>query len=116
MVEQDGKPWYWCEKHKFKTKEGVVTNGMNFTHKPDEHDAAMDKRNKGRKWGTAAAAASTGNDSAGKPTTTPSVSNDSSASKLSLSKSLQAALVTTAGITEDQFKKIWAQAYNASGN
>jgi hypothetical protein len=114
MVERDGKPWYWCEKHKFKTKEGVVTNGMYVTHKPDEHDA--EKRNKDRKWGTAAAAASTGNDPASKPTTTPSISNDSSASKLSLSKSLQAALVTTAGITEDQFKKIWAEACNASGN
>ncbi len=60
--------------------------------------------------------ASIGNDPACKPTTTPSVSNDSSASKLSLSKSLQAALVTTASITEDQFKKIWAEACNASGN
>jgi len=109
---RDGKPWYWCEKHKFNNK-GVVTNGMYVTHKPDEHDAAMERRNKGRKGG---AVASNGNDPASKPTTTPSVSNDSSASKLSLSKSLQAALVTTAGITEDQFKKIWAEACNASGN
>jgi hypothetical protein len=115
MVERDGIPWYWCEKHKFNNK-GVVTHGMYVTHKPDEHDAAMERRNKGRKWGAVAAAALTGNDLSGKPTTTPSVSNDSSASKLSLSKSLQAALVSTAGITEDQFKKSWAEACNASGN
>ena len=112
MVERDGKTWYWCDKHKYNNK-GVTTHGMYVTHKPDGHDAWMERRNKGRKGG---AAASTGNNSAGKPTTTPSVSNDSSALKLSLSKSLQAALVTTAGITEDQFKKIWADACSASGN
>jgi hypothetical protein len=44
------------------------------------------------------------------------VINDSSAAKLSLLKSFQVALVTTAGITEDQFNKIWADACNASGN
>jgi hypothetical protein len=114
MVERDGKTWYWCDKHKYNNK-GVVTNGMYVTHKPDQHESWTERRNKGRKGG---ATASTGNDPAGKPkpTTTQSVSNDSSASKLSLSKSLQAALVTTAGITEDQFKKIWAEACNASGN
>ena len=112
MIERDGKTWYWCDKHKYNNK-GVITLGMYVTHKPDGHDAWMERRNKGRKGG---AAASTGNNSAGKPTTTPSVSNDSSALKLSLSKSLQAALVTTAGITEDQFKKIWADACSASGN
>jgi hypothetical protein len=112
MVECDGKTWYWCDKHKYNNK-GVITNGMYVTHKPNGHDAWMERKNKSRKGG---AAASTGSNPAGKPTTTPSVSNDSSALKLSLSKSLQAALVTTAGITEDQFKKIWAEACNASGN
>jgi hypothetical protein len=112
MVERDGKTWYWCDKDRYNNK-GVITNGMYVAHKPDEHDAWINRRKNGRKGG---AAASTGNDPAGKPTTTPSVSNDSSASKLSLSKSLQAALVTTAGITEDQFKKIWAEACNALGH
>ena len=114
MVERDGKIWYWCDKHKYNNK-GVVMNGKYVTHKPDQHESWTERRNKGRKGG---ATALTGNDPAGKPkpTTTQSVSNDFSASKLSLSKSLQAALVTTAGITEDQFKKIWAKACNASGN
>jgi hypothetical protein len=112
MVERDGKTWYWCNKHKYNNK-GVVTNGMYVTHKPDGHDDWVTRRSKGRKGG---AMASTANEPAGKPTTTPSVSNDSSASKLSLSKSLQAPLVTTAGISEDQFKKIWAEACNALGN
>jgi hypothetical protein len=112
MIERDGKTWYWCDKHKYNNK-GVVTNGMYVTHTPDGHESWVERRNKGRKGG---AAASTGNDPTGKPASTPSVSNDSSASKLSLSKSLQAALVTTAGLTEDQFQKIWAEACNASGN
>jgi len=86
---------------------------MYVTHKPDGHQSWVDRRNKGRKPN---ATALTGNDPTDKPAVTPSVSNDSSASKLSLSKSLQAALVTTAGLTEDQFKKIWAEACSALGN
>jgi hypothetical protein len=43
-------------------------------------------------------------------------STDSSAAKLSLSKSLQAALVTAAGLSGDQFQKIWAEACNQLGN
>jgi hypothetical protein len=42
--------------------------------------------------------------------------NNSAASKLSLSKSFLAALVTTAGLSESQFYKIWTDACNASGN
>ena len=112
MVERGGKTWWWCDKHRYNNK-GVITHGMYVAHKPEGHDAWLEKRNKGRKVGTAT---STGNEANTKLTTTPSVINDSSASKLSLSKSLQAALVTTAGISEDQFKKIWAEACNASGN
>ena len=53
--------------------------------------------------------------SAGPPSTTPAASA-ASASKLSLAKSLQEALKTTAGLSEDQFNKIWADACNALGN
>jgi hypothetical protein len=42
--------------------------------------------------------------------------NNSAASKLSLSKSLQAVLVTTASLSESQFNKIWADTCNALGN
>jgi hypothetical protein len=43
-------------------------------------------------------------------------STDPSAAKLSLSKSLQAALVTTASTSADQFQKIWAEVCNELGN
>jgi hypothetical protein len=53
--------------------------------------------------------------SAGPPSTTPAGSAASS-SKLSLAKSLQEALTTMAGLSEDQFNKIWANACNVSEN
>ncbi len=43
-------------------------------------------------------------------------STDPSAAKLSLSKSLQAALVITSGLSTDRFKKIWAEACKELGN
>ncbi len=48
--------------------------------------------------------------------TSVSGSTDSSAAKLSLSKSLQAALVTTDGLSADQFQTMWAEACNVLGN
>jgi hypothetical protein len=114
MIKQDGKTWYWCDQHKANNK-GVVTNGMYVTHKPESHGLWLERRRKGKKGGSSKKSAST--DGATKPTKpTSSVSNNSSASNLSLSKSLQVALVTTAGISEDQFNKIWADACSASGN
>jgi hypothetical protein len=115
MIERDGKTWYWCNDHRYNNK-GVVTNGMYVTHKPQDHEQWRINKEKGnRKKGkinSAESAPATVNDKP-KPVT---VLNDSAASKLSLSKSLQAALVTTAGISESQFEKIWNDACNASGN
>ncbi len=53
--------------------------------------------------------------SAGPHSTIPAASA-ASASKLSLAKSLQEALTTMAGLSENQFNKIWANACSASGN
>jgi hypothetical protein len=91
-------------------KNSVVSNGMYVTHKPDQHDRWVERRTKRNKRASNVALTD------GKSKPTPPVSNDSSASKLSLSKSLQAVLVTTAGISEDQFNKIWADACSALGN
>jgi hypothetical protein len=90
-----------------------MTNGMYVTHKPQDHEQWRLNKEKGsnRKKGNADSASATSE----KPKPV-SVLNDSAASKLSLSKSLQAALVMTAGITESQFKKIWADACSALGN
>jgi hypothetical protein len=53
--------------------------------------------------------------SVGPPSTT-SAASAASASKLSLIKSLQEASTTMAGLSEDQFNKILANACNTSGN
>jgi hypothetical protein len=112
MIKRDGKTWYWCDNHTYNNK-GIVTQGMYVFHKPGaEHDAWRAKKDRFKKGGPKEHTV----------TTTPKVptpatgSTDSSAAKLSLSKSLQAALVTTAGLSADQFQKIWSDACNESGN
>ncbi len=111
MIERDGKTWYWCDNHMCNNK-GVVTQGMHVFHKlGSEHDAWQAKKDQFKKGGPKISTVTT-------PTAPTRFSglNDSSAAKLSLSKSLQAALVTTAGLSADQFQKIWAEACNESGN
>ena len=117
MIERDGAKWYWCEDgHSFENKPC----GMYCIHKPgDGHIAWLAQKEKYKQ----ANAAKKGN-----VTPTPSVtllssapkatpkSNIGDSLKLSLSKSLQSALMSKAGISEDAFKKIWDEACASSGN
>ncbi len=99
MVERDGKTWYWCDKHTYNNK-GNITQEMYVFHKPSEHDAWQAKKDCfGKKTPKEISPASTYAQVA-----SAGFSNTSTA-KVSLSKSLQAALVTTARLSEDQFKK-----------
>jgi len=111
MIERDGKTWYWCDNHTYNNK-GVVTQGMYVFHKTGaEHDAWRAKKDRFKKGGPKEHTVTTP-----KVPTSATGSSDPSAAKLSLSKSLQAALVTTAGLSADQFQKIWADACSESGN
>ncbi len=111
MIKWDGKTWYWCDNHTYNNK-GVVTQGMYVFHKPGaEHDAWRTKKDCFKEGGPKEHTVTTPK----VPTPAPR-STDSSAAKLSLSKSLQAALVTTAGLSADLFQKIWSDACNESGN
>jgi len=111
MIERDGKTWYWCDNHTYNNK-GVVTQGMYVFHKPGaEHDAWRAKKDRFKKGGSKEHMVT-----APKVPTSATGSSDPSAAKLSLSKSLQAALVTTAGLSADQFQKIWADACSKLGN
>jgi hypothetical protein len=111
MIERDGKTWYWCDMHQYNNK-GVVTQGMYVFHKPGaEHDAWCAKKDCFKKGGPKDYTVTTP-----KVSTPASGLTDPLAAKLSLSKSLQAALVTTAGLSVDQFQKIWVEACNESGN
>ncbi len=39
MIKHDGKTWYWCNNHKYNNQQkGVVSEGMNVTHKLEDHD------------------------------------------------------------------------------
>ncbi len=115
MAKQNGKTWYWCPNH-CNNNNRVVTNGMYIALKPEDHerwqkdeDKLMNCR-KGRNNSTESAPINE------KPKALALVINNSAASKLLLSKALQAALVTTAGLTEDQFNKIWADVCSTRGN
>jgi len=86
---------------------------MYVFHKPGaEHDAWRAKKDRFKKGGPKEHTVT----STHKLPTLATGSSDPLAAKLSLSKSLQAALVTTAGLSVDQFQKIWADACSESGN
>ena len=115
MVVRDGKTYYWCDKHKFPLSN---VQGMYVFHKLTEHDAWQERKSalngrrgkKGEKGKTMTPASAPACTPAPKPSLTPS------AAKLSLAKSLQEALATTTGLTDDQFTKIWDKCCSASGN
>ncbi len=117
MVVRDGKTYYWCDKHKYPSSN---VQGMYVFHKPIEHDAWQERKSalngwrgkKGEKEKTTTIipAPALLLPQALKPSSTPS------AAKLSLAKSLQEALATTTGLTDDQFTKIWDKCCSASGN
>jgi hypothetical protein len=113
MVVKDGKTYYWCDKHKFPSSN---VQGMYVFHKPTEHDVWQERKSalNGRRGGKKGE-----KEKAKTPASTPPVpkpSSTSSAAKLSLAKSLQEALTTTTGLTDDQFNKIWDTCCSASGN
>jgi hypothetical protein len=113
MIVKDGKTYYWCDKHKFPLSN---VQGMYVFHKPTEHDAwqerksALNGRRGGKKGEKEKAMTPASTLPVPKPSSTPS------AAKLSLAKSLQEALATTTGLTDDQFIKIWDKCCSASGN
>ena len=122
MVEKDGKKFYWCDQHQYP---GCETKGMYVFHKPTEHDlwkARKDEFNKkrGKKNGPPNTTLASASPPASASTVSTNVSKASTAStnasKLSLAKSLQEALTTTAGLSVDQFQKIWQSCCDASGN
>ncbi len=110
MIVKDGKTYYWCNKHKYPMSD---VQGMYVFHKPTDHDAWLEHktalngwhRKGGKEKATTPASA---------PTPKPSLTPD--AAKLSLAKSLQEALTTTVGLTDDQFNKIWENCCSALGN
>ncbi len=94
MVENDGKKLYWCDQHQYP---GNATKGTYVFHKPTDHDSWAAKKvyYKKKKGGN--------RDAKVPDLMTPAALtlNPHAATKLSLAKSLQKALTTTAGLSED---------------
>ena len=117
MVKQDGAMWYWCEDgHSFENKPC----GMYCMHKPgDGRIVWLPQKDKFKKDVAAKKGNVTLAPSVTLPSSTPNAatkSNIGDSLKLSLSKSLQSALMTKAGFSEDAFKKIWDEACASLGN
>jgi hypothetical protein len=115
MVEPEGQKWYWCKDgHSFQNKEC----GMYCWHKPGAgHVAWLACKEKYKQDQIAKKGNSTPTAPATLPSPTAAIKpNTGDSSKLLLSKSLQSALMTKAGISEDQFKKIWDEACSSLGN
>jgi hypothetical protein len=118
MIERNGAKWYWCEDgHSFENKPC----GMYCMHKPgDGHVAWLARKEKFKKDNATKKGNTTPALSATLPLPVPTParakSNIGKSLKLSLSKSLQSALMTKMGISESRFKQIWDEAYSSLGN
>ena len=113
MIEKNGKKFYWCDQHQYP---GCETKGMYVFHKPDEHDAWKARKDEFNKKRGKKNGPSTTTPASSSSPAAPTSAASTNASKLSLAKSLQEALTTTAGLSEDQFQKIWQSCCDASGN
>ena len=68
--------WHWCKKH----KQQEVYDGLYITHRPEDHDAWVDRK---KNWNTKK-----------KPSYTASSGDASATSKLTLSNNLKAVMIT----------------------
>jgi hypothetical protein len=102
-VCKNGQTFHFCKGDHWSA--GVKHNGMYTTHKTEDHDVwrkEMDeKRRIRREGGTRVPTDSTKRPSAGE--------TGGERKKLALSERLQAALVTKAGLSENQFEHIWEE-------
>jgi hypothetical protein len=110
MIMKDGRTYYWCNEHKYPLSN---VQGMYVFHTPTDHEVWLAHKTslntqceKGGKEKAATPA----------PAPPPKPSLTQSATKVSLAKSLQEALMTTAGLTDNQFNKIWVSCCSALGN
>lgn len=120
-VFRNGRTYYWCnDGHSF---DGTKC-GMYVYHKPGaEHVAWQKKKTENQQRKNERRAKYEKDRSAGddQKSTPPhpaaaGTAADASTKKLSLSQHLKSALVTHAGLSDDQFQTIWEDACNQSGN
>ena len=102
QVNRDGKTWFWSPHHKMKGKY----DGLYVTHKPEEHEEWVRKKNErnARKKKTRDEQKETDQIS----------QNDVNGSKLTISNSLKAALMTHMDILPEQVDAIFREAENSA--
>ena len=112
MVIVDGKKYWWCPTgHKWDGAE----RPLYVTHKPGaQHDRWVARKNKWLESRRSQREKENAGDD--KANGTDNTAADTGDKKLALSQSLQAALMTKAGLSEDQFQQIWCEACSDSGN
>ena len=110
-IVRGDRTYYWCEDgHSFDKKKC----GMYVFHKPGaEHIEWQKKKDESKTRKQASSDQGQKTDAQLKPS---AGSTDTSAKRLSLSQHLKSALVTKAGLSDDQFQTIWDDACNQSGN
>jgi hypothetical protein len=114
MIKKGDKKYYWCDKHQYP---GCNTKGMYVFHKPMEHDAWKARKDElNKKRGKKSGSSNTQVASSASVPSSAATTVSTNASKLSLVKSLQEALMTTTGLTGDQFQKMWQNCCDALGN
>ncbi len=109
MIERDGKKFWWCgDGHKWEGKECP----MYCNHKPGaQHNRWLEQK---QKW--LAGRCKMGEKENKAPKNTDFGGTKSNDKKVDLSQSLQAALMTKSGISEDHFQSIWNKACKKLGN
>jgi hypothetical protein len=108
MVKKDVNKYWQCDNHKHPESDHA---GMYVFHKLTEHDTWKQRKNENNKKRGKGKSDANIKASAG-----PINCLNFICFQIVFGKSLQEALTTTAGLSEDQFKKIWANACNALGN
>ena len=100
-IEKDGKTWYFCPHHSYNREKC----GMYVTHKPCDHDVWQKRKNEFK----LRRAKRQRDKTPGGLSLEKKTAGTGKKKKLNLSERLQTALVTKAGLSEDQFDHIWEE-------
>jgi hypothetical protein len=108
-IEKDGRTWYFCPHHSWNGEKC----GMYVTHKPCDHEAWQERKDRYKKLRRGKRDREDGPEA---PPSAAKAAGTGEKKKLALSERLQAALVTKAGLSEDQFDHIWEEVNKEAEN
>jgi hypothetical protein len=106
--DKDGNVYHWCKEEHWSG--GVAHNGMYARHLPGKHDEWRKEMDEQRRKRREKFTRDT------PPAGSKTVVNDATKKKLALAESLQTALATQAGLSQQAFSNIWTESCKESGN